>query len=38
MNNIMKIVNTLEEPGLSIKGVSEKINNEANKQRGGFFS
>ena len=34
----MKIVKSLEESGLSIKGVSETINNEAKKQRGGFFS
>ena len=31
----MKIVKSLEESGLSIKGVSETINNEAKKQRGG---
>ena len=38
MNSIMEIVKSLEESGLSIKGVSETINNEAKKQRGGFFS
>ena len=32
----MKIVKSLEESGLSIKGVSETINNEAKKQRGGW--
>ena len=29
MNDIMKIVKSLKESGLSIKGVSEKIQNEA---------
>ena len=29
MNDIMKIVNTLEESGLLIKGVRETIKNEA---------
>ena len=29
MNDIMKIVNSLEDGGLSIKGVSEIIKNEA---------
>ena len=38
MNSIMKIVKSLEESGLSIKGVSETINNEAKKQRGGFLA
>ena len=32
----MKIVKSLEESGLLIKGVSEKIENEAKKQKGGF--
>ena len=36
MNHIMKIVKCLEEPGLSIKGLSETINNEAKEQKGGF--
>ena len=36
MNHIMKIVKCLEEPGLSIKGVSETINNEAKEQKEGF--
>ena len=31
MNDIMKIANSLEENGLSIKGVSEKMKNEANE-------
>ena len=37
MNNIMKIVKTLEEPGLLIKGVSETIKNEVKEQRAGFI-
>ena len=36
MNDIMKIVNSLEESGLSIKGVSETIKNEEKEQKGGF--
>ena len=37
MNNIMKIVKSLEESGLLIKGVNEKIKNEAKEQKGGFI-
>ena len=33
----MKIVNSLEESGLSIKGVSETNENEVKEQRGGFL-
>ena len=33
MNNIMKIVKSLEESGLLIKGVSEFIKNEAKEQK-----
>ena len=33
MEDIMKIVKSLEEPGLLIKGVSEIIKNEANEQK-----
>ena len=36
--NIMKMVNSLEETGLLIKGVSETIKKEAKEQKGGFFS
>ena len=36
MNNIMKIVTSLEESGLSIKGVSETIQNKAKKQEERF--
>ena len=38
MNDIMKIVTTLEESGLLIKGVIETIKNKAKEQKGGFFS
>ena len=37
MNDIMKIVKSLEEPGLLIKSVSETIENEAKEQKGGFL-
>ena len=34
MNNIIKIVTSLEESGLSIKSVSKAIKNEAKEQKG----
>ena len=37
MNNIIKIVTSLEESGLLTKGVSETIKNEAKQQKGGFL-
>ena len=37
MNNIIKIVKSLKESKLLIKGVSETIKNEAKKQKGGFL-
>ena len=37
MNDIMKIVNSLEYFGLLIKGVSQTIKNEAKEQKGGFL-
>ena len=37
MNHIMKKVNSLEESGLLIKGVSETIPNEAKEQKGAFL-
>ena len=36
MNDIMKIVQSLEESGLLIKGVSERIKNEAKEQKRRF--
>ena len=37
MNDIMKIVKSLKESSLSIKGVSKTIENEAKEQKGGFL-
>ena len=37
MNDIMKIVKSLEESGLLIKGVSETIKSEAKEQKGEFL-
>ena len=36
MNNIMKIIKSLEESGLLIKQFSGTIKNETKKQKGGF--
>ena len=38
MDNILKIVKSLEDFGLLLKGVSETIQHEAKEQRGGFLS
>ena len=38
MNDIMKIVKSLEESGLLIKGVRETIKNEGKEQKGIFLS
>ena len=38
MEDIIKIVKSLEDSGLLFKGVSETIQNEANEQRGGFLN
>ena len=38
MNDILKIVKSLENCGLLLKGVSETIQHEAKEQRGGFLS
>ena len=37
MNDIMKIIKSLEESGLLIKGVNETIRNEAQKPKGRFL-
>ena len=37
MNDIMKMVKSLEEFGMLIKRVGEKIKNEAKEQKGGFL-
>ena len=38
MNDIIKIIKSLEESGLLIKGVSETVKNEAKEEKGGFVS
>ena len=38
MDGIIKVVKSLEDSGLVLKGVSETIQNEAQEQKGGFFS
>ena len=38
MKDIIKIVKSLEDSSLLLEGVSEKIQNEAKEQRGGFLS
>ena len=37
MNDIMKIVKSLERSGLSIKGVIKTVKNETKEQKGGFL-
>ena len=37
MENLMKIVKSLEESGLVVKGVSETIKNERKEQKGEFL-
>ena len=38
MDDILKIVKSLEDSGVLLKGVSETIHHEAREQRGGFLS
>ena len=38
MKDILKIIKSLENSGLLLKGVSETIQHEAKEQRGGFLS
>ena len=38
MEDIMKIVKSLEDSSLPIKGIRETVENEAKKQKGGFLS
>ena len=38
MDDILKIVKSLEDSGVLLQGVSETIQNEAKEQRGGFLS
>ena len=37
MKGIMKLVKSLQESGLLIKGISETIRNETKEQKGGFL-
>ena len=37
MDDILKIVKSLEDSGVLLKGFSETIQNEAKEQRGGFL-
>ena len=36
MNDILKIVKSLEDSGILLKGVIETIKNEAKERKGGF--
>ena len=38
MDDVLKIVKSLEDSGVLLKGVSETIQHEAKEQRGGFLS
>ena len=38
IEDIIKIVKSLEDSGLLLKGVSETVQNEAKEQKGGFLS
>ena len=38
VNDIIKIIKSLEDSGVILKGVSETIQHEAKEQRGGFLS
>ena len=38
MNDIIKIVKSLEDSGLLLKGVTEAVQNEVKEQKGGFLS
>ena len=38
IHDIIKIVKSLEDSGLLVKGVTETVQNEVKKQKGGFLS
>ena len=38
MDDLIKIVKSLEDSGLLLKGVTESVQNEIKEQKGGFFS
>ena len=38
INEIIKIVKSCEDSNLSLKGITETVQNEVKKQKGGFLS
>ena len=38
LNDVIKIVKSLEDSGLLLKGVTETVQNEVKEQKGGFLS
>ena len=38
VNDIIKLVKSLEDSGLLLKGVTETVQNEVKEQKGGFLS
>ena len=38
INDIIKIIKSLEDSGLLLKGVTETVQNEVKEQKGGFLS
>ena len=38
MKDLIKIVKSLEDSGLLLKGVTESVQNEVKEQKGGFLS
>ena len=38
IHDIIKIIKSLEDSGLLLKGVTETVQNEIKKQKGGFLS
>ena len=38
MEDLIKLVKSLEDSGLLLKGVTESVQNEVKEQKGGFFS
>ena len=38
MDDLIKIVKSLEDSGLSLKGITESVQNELKEQKGGFLS
>ena len=38
MNDMIKIIQSLEDSNILLKGVTKTINNEAKEQKGGFLS